>query len=70
MNAAMVLSIFSDSFWWFLIVIPMYLFYLFWVSCIWPWIQADDGGGGRVQDPMQTGSRKERRQAAREDKKR
>jgi len=61
-NGAMVLSIFSDSCWWLLIVIPMYMFYKLWVSCIWPWIQQDPG---EPIDPNAPRSRKERRAAAR-----
>lgn len=68
-NAAMVLSIFSDACWWLLIVIPMYGFYKLWVSCIWPWIQQDPGDG-EPMDPNAPRSRKERRAAEREEKRR
>jgi hypothetical protein len=64
-NAAMVLSIFSDTCWWLLIVIPMYAFYKLWVSCILPWIQSDPG---EPMDPNAPRSRKERRAAARDEK--
>lgn len=66
-NGAMVLSIFSDACWWVLIVIPMYAFYKLWVSCIWPWIQQDPG---EPMDPNAGMSRKERRLAERQDKRR
>ena len=64
-NAAMVLSIFSDFCWWFLIVIPIYGLYKLWVSCIWPWIQAEPS---EPMDPNAPRNRKERRAAEREER--